>query len=311
MSFLTSIWTELRERKLWPLPLVLIAALVAVPIALSKNPSPAPVAKSPAAGLPVSGGSVLPITVNNAPSNSHLTGRSRDPFTQQRLPSTTTSSSTTSTTSASTASGTSSTSGGTGVATTPTTTTPTTPTTTTPTTITPGATPKPAPTGLTATESYHVTLAITNPAGGLDAIDPLKRLTVLPNDQQHLLVELGVLKGGKRVLFAVQPRTVVTGPGTCTPGPIDCEILSLAQDQTESLSRQSPSGVAPVALFAVTAITADKHQSAAAADKARRTASAAGRDLLSKSTLSALSLFQYEPSLGVVVDLRNLTVGGG
>jgi hypothetical protein len=38
--------------------------------------------------------------------------------------------------------------------------------------------------------------------------------------------------------------------------------------------------------------------------------SAAGRRLLSTSTLSALSLFQYEPSLGAVVDLRNLTVGG-
>jgi hypothetical protein len=33
--------------------------------------------------------------------------------------------------------------------------------------------------------------------------------------------------------------------------------------------------------------------------------------VLSKSNLSALSLFQYEPNLGAVVDLRNLVVGGG
>ena len=88
-------------------------------------------------------------------------------------------------------------------------------------------------------------------------------------------------------------------------------LLSLGQDQTEQLSVQTASRVAGVALFAVTAITVDKHPSVSAANQARRTASAAGRSLLSRSTLSALSLFQYEPSLGVVVDLRNLTVGGG
>jgi hypothetical protein len=62
--------------------------------------------------------------------------------------------------------------------------------------------------------------------------------------------------------------------------------------------------------FAVTAITADHYPSAAAAAKARRKVSAAGSHLLSQSTLSALSLFRYEPSLGAVVDLRDLTIGG-
>jgi hypothetical protein len=126
-----------------------------------------------------------------------------------------------------------------------------------------------------------------------------------------MLVELGVLKGGHRVMFAVQPGTVVSGPGICTPGPIDCEILSLAQDQTEGLASQLGTGLAAGPLFAVTAITADDHASEAAADKARRVESAAGRALLNNSTLDALSLFHYEPSLGTVVDLRNLTIGGG
>jgi hypothetical protein len=155
-----------------------------------------------------------------------------------------------------------------------------------------------------------VTLAITNPAGGLDTIDPLERLSSLPSEQQPLMTELGVLQGGQRVLFAVQPGTVVNGPGDCTPGPIDCEVLSLGQDQTESLSMQSSSGVTSVALFAVTDIKVDDYPTAAGAAAARRNESAAGRKLLNQSSLSALSLFRYEPSLGVVVDLRNLTVGG-
>jgi hypothetical protein len=156
-----------------------------------------------------------------------------------------------------------------------------------------------------------VTLAITNDAGGVGTIDSLERLSVLPSQQQPMLVELGVLKGGHRVLFAVQPGTVVSGPGVCTPGPIDCEILSLAQDQTEGLAKQSPTGLAAGPLFAVTAISAVEHASAAAADKARRAEALAGRVLLNNSTLDALSLFHYEPSLGTVVDLRNLTIGGG
>jgi hypothetical protein len=153
-------------------------------------------------------------------------------------------------------------------------------------------------------------LAITNSAGGLDTSDPLERLSILPSNQEPLLVELGVLKGGHRVLFAVEPQTRLSGPGKCTPGPVDCEILSLAAGQIEQLSMSSPTGTVDLAKFAVTDIKADGHPSAAAADQARRAESAAGRRLLSQSNLNALSLFAYRPSAGAVVDLRNLSVGG-
>lgn len=155
-----------------------------------------------------------------------------------------------------------------------------------------------------------MTLAITDSSGGFNTIDPLPRLGLLPSDHRPLLIELGVLKGGHRVLFVVQPGTVISGPGTCTPGPIDCQILSLAAGQTEQLSVQSPSGVVSVALFSVTGITADQFSSTGAADKARQAVDAAGLKLLNKSALSALSLFQYDSSVGAVLDLRNLTVGG-
>jgi hypothetical protein len=76
------------------------------------------------------------------------------------------------------------------------------------------------------------------------------------------------------------------------------------------MGTQSSAGVISGPLFAVTGITAAQNPSAAAADTARRAESATGRSLIDHSTLTALSLFQYEPSLGAVVDLRNLTVGG-
>jgi hypothetical protein len=319
--FLRGIVSDLREKRLWPVAVVLLAAIVAVPFLLTNSSSPTPVAQVPEPTPPPSQATTIrALNVQSTPAQSRLSGPARSPFTQQAVSAATsktsiaTATSVTSTATSATASANSATtgtsSGGTG-ATSPTSgpTASTSPTSTPP-SITPNAKPKPAPTGLSSTQSYVVALAITNPSGGLNTIDPLERLSVLPSDQQPLLVELGVLQGGNRVLFAVQPGTVVGGPGTCTPGPIDCEILSLGQDQTESLSTHSANGVSQVALFAVTGITVDNHGSSAAADQARRTSSAAGRDLLSKSTLDALSLFQYEPSIGAVVDLRNLTVGG-
>src|SRR5205807_1170471 len=106
-------------------------------------------------------------------------------------------------------------------------------------------------------------------SGGFNTIDPLERLSVLPSAHEPRLVELGVLKGGHRVLFAVQPGTVVSGPGVCTPGPIDCEVLSLGVDQIEGISTRTSSGVAPVALVAVTAIKVNKYKTKKVAAQAR------------------------------------------
>ena len=119
-----------------------------------------------------------------------------------------------------------------------------------------------------------MSLAISNTANGnMNTIDPLERLSILPSPQQPLLVEYGVLQGGRQVVFAVQPGAAVSGPGTCTPGPIDCEVLTLSPGQMEAVSKQTPTGSTPVADFQVNSINAAQHPSAAAADQARRNAS--------------------------------------
>jgi hypothetical protein len=315
---------ELRERKLWPIAIVLIVALVAVPLLLSKK-APTNLVTQPTGGLPYSTGTALPaISVKTEPADSKLTGPGRSPFTPQGGIGTTTATTTTTTTAstvattpssgasgatASTGSSPASSGGGSTISSPVTTSPATTPAPTT-TPATPTKPAPPAPNGLTAKQSYEVSLAITTSGGGLNTIDPLERLSVLPSPQKPLLVELGVLQNAKRVLFTVEPGAAVSGPGTCTPGPIDCEILSLAPGQTEGVSKQTPTGSTPVALFSVNSISAADHPTVAAADAARRTASDAGRQLLANSPLSAVSLFQYDPSVGAVVDLRNLTVGG-
>jgi hypothetical protein len=318
MSVPRNMLKELLERKLWPIALVLVIALVAVPVLLTKK-APTDIVTPPTGPLPYSSGTTLPaISVQTSPGSSNLAGKGRNPFTPQHVATTSTITTTiptitTPTTGASTGttsvgSGGSSTGSGSSGATVAPATTPT--VSTTPTKPAPTTPPKPAPTTLTATQSYHVSLALTEANGNLNTIDPLERLSILPNKQQPMLIDLGVLQGGKSMLFVVEPGTVVSGAGTCTPGPIDCEILTLKPGQTAGISKETGSGTTPVALLAVNSISFDQHPSVAAANKARETASEVGRQLLNQSPLNAISLFQYDPSVGAVVDLRNLTVGG-
>lgn len=332
--FFQGLLNDFGQKKLWPVAAVLLAGIVAVPILLAKSSSPAP---APQAALPTpppaNGASIPTLSVQSTstPSSTRLTGRAHNPFAQGSIGSSaggavataannvvstlTGSGSTTGTSTAGTSSASSSlpsssssgssstTSSGSGSSTTGS--SPTTPSGTPP-SITGNAKPKPAPAGLRSTEAYQVSLSLTS-GNGVDAIGSLKRLSGVPSDARPLLTELGVAQGGNRVLFAVQPGTVLSGPGSCTPGPLDCQILSLGQDQTEAVSSH---GDGANTLFAITGITAARYASGAAAGRARRENSLAGQALLDNSNLQALSLFQYEPSLGYVVDLRNLTVGG-
>jgi hypothetical protein len=315
MSFFPNLIKELRDRKLWPIAIGLIVALVAVPVLLSKKASTDLVTPQPTGGLPYSTGTTLPaISVQTTASSSKLPGRGRNPFTPQVVATMTTVTTPTTPASTTTGSGTSTSTTSTGGSTgggSSTTSTPA-PSSSTPAPAPAKPTPaKPGPPSLTATQSYQVSLAISSTANGnMSTIDPLERLSILPSPQQPLLVEYGVLQGGRQVVFAVQPGAAVSGPGTCTPGPIDCEVLTLSPGQMEAVLKQTPTGTTPVADFQVNSINAAQHPSAAAADRARRTASDVGRKLLIESSYTALSLFQYDPSVGAIVDLRNLTVGG-
>ena len=152
---------------------------------------------------------------------------------------------------------------------------------------------------------------MTSPDGGLNTIDPVVRLSPLPSAKQPLLVELGVLQGGSRVLFVVQPGTILSGPAKCLPGKVDCQIISLAPNQIESLYVKGASGPTHVSDFAVTGIKAVSHKTAADAGRCpppglRRSA----RSSCASCTTTRSSLFPYEPSAGAIVDQRNLTAGG-
>ena len=86
MTVLTNMIKELRARKLWPIAIGLIVALVAVPVLLSKKAPTNLVVPKPTGGLPYSTGTALPaITVETKAGSSKLAGRGRNPFTPQHV----------------------------------------------------------------------------------------------------------------------------------------------------------------------------------------------------------------------------------
>jgi hypothetical protein len=302
------------SNKLWPIAAVLALALVAVPILLSSNSSAnnSPVAQVPPSPAVPSVSAIPAVSVTDTPSHAKLTGRSHNPFKQ--LPDGGGNGSKSSKSSAKsepspsqTPSGSSSKSG----STTPSGGASTRQGTTTTTTTTTAPPPPPPPPTLASTDTYDVAVSITGNSGNENTISSLERLSAVPSHSNPLLVELGVLQGGKRVVFALQPGTVVRGAGQCIPGPVDCELLSLAHGQIEKLEAQTQEGLLAQALFAVTSITTQHYQSAAQADAARRVQSSFGHSLLRQAPGTALSLFRYQSSLGVIVDQRNVNVGGG
>ena len=83
MSVPRNMLKELVDRKLWPIALVLIIALVAVPVLLTKK-APTDIVTPPTGPLPYSSGTTLPaISVKTSPANSKLAGSGRNPFTPQ------------------------------------------------------------------------------------------------------------------------------------------------------------------------------------------------------------------------------------
>jgi hypothetical protein len=93
MKPVRDLWSELVERRLWPVALLLVVALVAVPVVLAKQPSsedtarteaPPLAASAAAADLRTAGEPV--VSVAEGVTQSPLRGAAKNPFRQQHLP---------------------------------------------------------------------------------------------------------------------------------------------------------------------------------------------------------------------------------
>ena len=308
---MSSLRRDLFERRLWPVAVVLLAAIVAVPFLIPGHgagstgtvPPPPAVALADSSAAPAAGaGHSVPAAGDRAGIRSSAT---RDPFAPGTRRPATKSDHPRSTTGTTPAPGTtpgsvtasSVTDTGTTVSPTPTSPTPTTssagsspppvasPTTTTmtvtttatKTTTTPSTTPTTVqPAGAGPWKIYSVDARIGAPGRATGRSD-LARLTPLPSVATPKTMFTGVLDHGHEAGFALANGVTPTGPGVCRPTRAQCSLIALKPGQSETLSYLMSAAENRTLTLAVSRITTHATSSRARALDAFQRVSRAGR----------------------------------
>jgi hypothetical protein len=311
-GFLNSVKADLLDRRILPLVVLVIAALVGalafVVLGGGSGKTTPPAAISAAAvasppGLAVSQPSpekaVAEVTAGG--STQHH-GTSRNPFTplpsakaKTATASTTTSGSSTSGSPSSAASGSGSSSPSSSGSTT---TTPSTPATPAPTK--PAVPTKPKTVYRVAVLFGALATGTTSASTQLTPYEDLKLLTPLPSGAQALVVFRGVTAGGKSATFTIVGEAILHGDGACLPSASQCEAIDLQPGQAEQLEYLPLAGQAVTYELKVVSIASSKAFSAAFKD-ALRGESKAGRELLSHTGLEAIPYLRYSATAGVLV----------
>lgn len=229
MNAVRGLLRDLVERKLWPVAVLLLAAAIAVPVYLGRSSgdgagdSPSVVADQSA------GGKVSRAAVKLDPStNADSIGGVRNPFKQQHVPKSDSSSG-----DATTPSGGGSTPGsgsgsgsGSGDGSQP----PLSPT------GSGGGSGTDKPASKPETDSldlYHLTVRVGRADGTLKTLKDVARLSPLPSVDDPFMVYTGVLADGKTAVFLLSSDAKATGDGHCKPSKDDCESVEVQKGDSE------------------------------------------------------------------------------
>jgi len=329
MTVLTDIRRQLVQRRLWPVAIVLVAALAAVPVLLAKNPTATPAPAVPTVkaddGGELASAPLVSLASEEGTKRRRVLGSRKDPFafkaeSPDPAPGTTT------------------------------TTTGTTPTSVQPTgnTGTVGAAKPSTPTGGASGPlgAGGLPVAGVTPGGpvtGGPVADPkpsyplytltvrfgdssssdlqrmhVKRLTALPDDVEPVAVYLGVSDDRKRAVFLVDTNVLPQGDGACNPHPASCETVELGEGETEFFDVVDPETGQVTKSFQLDLvdIKTKRTASASAARTQRARESAEGRRaLMAHIAESGPIPFRYDAGTGtvheVVVDGEAATAQSG
>jgi hypothetical protein len=230
MNALTTTWRQLVRSRLWPVALLLLAALAAVPVLLARDATPVPTPPLPQTSAPAETAKASdddafaePVVAKASASDRNrrrrVLGSRKNPFEpapikkpKQKKHKAAEKADTTDTT------------GGTTAPTTPSTGAPTTP-----------ATPvAPAPAKKTYAPGTLI-VRFGDPTGELEKM-AVSKLGALPKDDTEvgpLLVYTKLTDHGKKAVFLVDASLEPTGDGTCEPHPSNCETVELSEGETE------------------------------------------------------------------------------
>ena len=216
MNVVTNIWRQLVRSKLWPVALLLVGALVAVPTLLAREPAVpatiAPVAVNTEADDSIAEPIVAKVTPEDRARRRRVLGVRKDPFRpapvkKAKVDETETPEAPKTDVPAAP--------GGGGVVTEP--------------------TEKPV---FYAPGTIIVRFGDANNSQlGRFAIP---KFGPVPDDEFPLLVYMGLTKDGKRAKFLVDAALEVDGDGICRPHPASCEVIELAVGETEFLDVINP-----------------------------------------------------------------------
>jgi hypothetical protein len=233
MNVLTTTWRQLVRLRLWPVAVLLVAALAAVPVLLNRQAEPVAEPPVPAAAAgdsaKVSETLATPVvaqaTTADRSRRRRVLGVRKDPFQPapikkpkkakttkakakaQPKPSTSTPAPSTSS-----------------------------PAPSAPVVVTPAVPPKKKKTYVKGS----LIVRFGNATGDtLERIN-LQKLAPLPDDENPLLVYTGLTKHGDKAKFLVDASLDVTGDGDCRPHPSNCETIELAVGETEFFDYVDP-----------------------------------------------------------------------
>lgn len=301
MNFFKNVLHDLIEKRLWPVAIALVAALVAVPIVLggsSEEPT-GPVT----AGVPTTNGLANHRDVaraevvsleEQAAGKVSRSGSLKNPFVQHHQPklTSTVAAAVSTTKGIADALGGSSGSSKTGG-----------------TSDTPATTPKVDPQPTTpkpkadSDDTYRVNLTFGE-VGAEKSYRNVARLTPLPSSDNPFFVYLGLTADQKSAIFLVDADAVPNGDGKCQPSADQCEQIELTDGDVEFFDMQS--GTAGVVQYQLTLDSIKKVTAAtkatAAASHARE--SKAGREYLRQLVAenpAALDAWDYSKSLGLLI----------
>jgi hypothetical protein len=234
MRAVRDLWSELVERRLWPVALLLVAALVAVPVVLAKKPSAetaatatdAPPVAARAADLRTPPGVAVVSVTGDAAADAPLRGRAKNPFKQQHVPPRASAANGTPATGSSTTPAGSGDGGGSGGGTTG------------------GAGGGQGPTPQAPQTYTYASIDVRFGRAGLPlrTIHDVPRLAPLPSAAQPIVIFMGMKADRETAVFMVSTDVHAQGEGTCVPSQKLCEAIELRRDQISLLDWAEPDG---------------------------------------------------------------------
>jgi hypothetical protein len=214
VSLIRGIWSDLVDKRLWPLALVLVVAVVAIPVLLHKQADKVagPTAASAAAAPRLPAGSSISLN-QGAAERLLVGGRLHDPFHQLHLPKAAATSATSALGPAQASSVTSTSTGQSGT-----------------------GTPSSGGGGSGGGQKHQATaekvrVAFGKTGASLKTYD-LVPLTALSSTSDPVLVFLGVQKDGKTAAFLVSSDASPQGDGHCSPSRSVCATLTVRAGDT-------------------------------------------------------------------------------